>query len=151
MLVTKLARFFGKSPAATDIPAADRKLFEEALVFDHRTDVERVIFMSTPHRGSDLAAIWLGRFASNPVKLPLTIATLPVTVVSAAANTDPTAVHLKQMPNSIDTLSPKNRFVQAANKLPITPSIPYHSIVGDRGQGIRPRVATAWWPIGVRM
>jgi hypothetical protein len=41
---------------------------------------------------------------------------------------------LKRAPNSIDTLSPKNRFVRMINKIPITPGIPYHTIVGDRGK-----------------
>ena len=42
------------------------------------------------------------------------------------------------MPNSVDTLEPNDRFVQAVNKLPITRGIPYHSIMGDRGRGNTP-------------
>jgi len=46
---------------------------------------------------------------------------------------------LKGFPNSVDTLAPNNRFVLAINKVPITPGIPYHTIVGDRGRGDTPR------------
>jgi hypothetical protein len=42
------------------------------------------------------------------------------------------------MPNSVDTLEPNDRFVQAVDKLPITRGIPYHSIMGDRGRGDTP-------------
>jgi hypothetical protein len=42
------------------------------------------------------------------------------------------------MPNSVDTLEPNDRFVLAVDKLPITPGIPYHSIMGDRGRGDTP-------------
>ena len=35
----------------------------------------------------------------------------------------------------MDTLSPNNRFVKAINTIPITPGIPYHTIIGDRGKG----------------
>jgi hypothetical protein len=42
------------------------------------------------------------------------------------------------MPNSVDTLEPNDRFVQAVDKLPITRGIPYHSIMGDRGRGNTP-------------
>jgi hypothetical protein len=42
------------------------------------------------------------------------------------------------MPNSVDTLEPNDRFVQAVDKLPITSGIPYHSIMGDRGRGDTP-------------
>jgi hypothetical protein len=42
-------------------------------------------------------------------------------------------------PTSIDTLSPKNRFVRTLNRLPIADHIPYHSIMGDRGRGDTPK------------
>ena len=42
---------------------------------------------------------------------------------------------LKRIPNSVDTLSPENRFVKEINTIPITPGIPYHVISGDRGKG----------------
>jgi hypothetical protein len=42
---------------------------------------------------------------------------------------------LDRAPNSIDTLSPTNNFVREVNKLPVVPSIPFHSIMGDRGKG----------------
>jgi hypothetical protein len=45
---------------------------------------------------------------------------------------------LKRMPNSVDTLAPNNRFVKAINTIPITPDIPYHTIMGDRGKGDAP-------------
>jgi hypothetical protein len=48
---------------------------------------------------------------------------------------DSAAVNFQRMPNSVDTLSPDNRFVKAIDQLPIAPGIPYHSIMGDRGKG----------------
>jgi hypothetical protein len=51
---------------------------------------------------------------------------------------DPAAQQLNRVPNSVDTLEPKDRFVLAVNKLPLTPGIPYHSIIGDRGRGDTP-------------
>ena len=55
---------------------------------------------------------------------------------------------MKRFPNSIDTLSPTNRFVVAINKYPLTPGIPYHSIIGDRGKGDTPESSdgvVAYW------
>src|SRR6476646_12103494 len=43
-----------------------------------------------------------------------------------------------RFPTSIDTLSPRNRFVRTLNTLPIEDHIPYHSIIGDRGRGDTP-------------
>ena len=42
---------------------------------------------------------------------------------------------MKRMPNSVDTLSPNNRFVKTINTFPLSSTIPYHAIVGDRGKG----------------
>jgi len=129
--------FFGTPPAKTPLASNTRKLFEEAFIFNHRPDVQRVIFISTPHRGSDLASNWIGRIGAALVRTPRLF-------TSAYAETkplliaDPAARPLNRMPNSVDTLEPNDRFVEAVNELPITPGIPYHSIIGDRGRGDTP-------------
>jgi pimeloyl-ACP methyl ester carboxylesterase len=129
--------FFATPPARTPLASDTRKLLEEALVFNHRPDVQRVIFISTPHRGSDLASNWIGRIGASLVKTPrLFTSTYAATKPLLIA--DPAARPLNRMPNSVDTLEPSDRFVEAVNKLPITPGIPYHSIIGDRGRGDTP-------------
>jgi pimeloyl-ACP methyl ester carboxylesterase len=129
--------FFVTSPAKTRLSSDTRKLLEESLVFDHRPDVQRVIFISTPHRGSELAKSWIGRIGAGLVRTPQRFtsiydSTKPLLIA------DPAARPLNRMPNSVDTLEPNDRFVEAINKLPITPSIPYDSIMGDRGRGDTP-------------
>jgi pimeloyl-ACP methyl ester carboxylesterase len=138
---------FGKPPAQTPISGRERQILEESLIFNHRPDVQRVIFMSAPHRGADLATNWVGRIGASLVRMPVMVATIPITVISAAA-TGPGATTIKRFPNSIDTLSPKNRFVLEVNELPITPGIPYYSIIGDRGRGDTPQSSdgvVAYW------
>ena len=132
-----LARFFSTSPAKTPLASDTRKLLEESLVFNHRPDVQRVIFISTPHRGSKLASGWIGRIGAALVRTPR-LFTSVYTSIKPLLVADPAARTLKRMPNSVDTLEPNDRFVQAVNKLPITPGIPYHSIMGDRGRGNTP-------------
>jgi pimeloyl-ACP methyl ester carboxylesterase len=129
--------FFATPPAKTPLASDTRKLLEEALVFNHRPDVQRVIFISTPHRGSKLAVGWIGRIGAALVRTPqwfksIYASTKPLLIA------DPAARQLNRMPNSVDTLEPNDRFVEAVNKLPITPGIPYHSIMGDRGRGDTP-------------
>src|SRR5437016_175048 len=129
--------FFATPPGKTPLAKDTRKLLEELLVFDHRPDVERVIFISTPHRGSKLASGWIGRIGAALVRTPqlftsIYASTKPLLIA------DPAARPLDRMPNSVDPLEPNDRFVEAVNKLPITPGIPYHSIMGDRGRGDTP-------------
>jgi pimeloyl-ACP methyl ester carboxylesterase len=128
---------FGKPPEQTEMPAESKHLLEQAIILKHRPEIGRVIFMSTPHRGSDLASNWIGRIGSMLVKTPSKLITIGRTI-REAASPDPAALQLKRFPNSVDTLAPNNRFVVAINKVPITPGIPYYTIVGDRGRGDTP-------------
>jgi pimeloyl-ACP methyl ester carboxylesterase len=129
--------FFSTPPAKTPLASDTRKLLAESLVFSHRPDVQRVIFISTPHRGSKIASGLIGRIGASLVRTPkqfmsIYASTKPLVIA------DPAAPTLKRMPNSVDTLEPNDRFVQAVDKLSITRGIPYHSIMGDRGRGNTP-------------
>src|SRR4029078_144558 len=97
-------------------------------------EVQRVIFISTPHRGSELATGWIGRIGAALVRTPQRFTTI-YAETKPLLIADPAARPLNRMPNSVDTLEPNDRFVEAVNKIPITPCTPYHSIIGDRGRG----------------
>jgi hypothetical protein len=129
--------YFATPPAKTPLAPETRKVLEEALVFNHRRDVERVIFISTPHRGSKFASGWIGRIGAGLVRTPQRFASIYASTKPLLI-ADPAARSLNRMPNSVDTLEPNDRFVQAVNKIPITRGIPYHSIMGDRGRGDTP-------------
>ncbi len=129
--------FFATSPGKTPLSSDMRKLLEESLVFNHRPDVQRVIFISTPHRGSKLASGWIGRIGAALVRTPRLFTSVYASTKPLLVS-DPAARTLKRMPNSVDTLEPNDRFVQAVDKLPITRGIPYYSIMGDRGRGNTP-------------
>jgi hypothetical protein len=138
---------FGKPPEQTEMPAESKKILRQAIILKHRPEVGRVIFMSAPLRGSDLASNWVGRIGSMLVKTPSKLITVGQTI-RENMNPDPATLQLKRFPNSVDTLAPNNRFVVAINKIPITTGIPYHSIVGDRGRGDTPKSSdgvVAYW------
>jgi hypothetical protein len=40
--------------------------------------------------------------------------------------------------NSVDSLSPKSRFMKAVNEIPMARGVPYDTIIGDRGRGDSP-------------
>jgi pimeloyl-ACP methyl ester carboxylesterase len=138
---------FGKPPDQTKMPIETKRLLEEAIILKHRPEIGRVIFMSTPHRGSDLASNWIGRIGSMLVRTPVRMLSVGQ-IVQQALTPDPAALQLKRFPNSVDTLAPNNRFVMAINQLPIAPGIPYYTILGDRGKGNSPNSSdgvVAYW------
>ena len=128
---------FKKPPDQVPLSPESRKLFSDALIFQHRPEIGRVIFISAPLRGSELASNWLGRIGSSLVRAPSTLLSVGNSITKIITF-DSGDLKLKRMPNSVDTLAPNNRFVKAINTIPITPGIPYHTIIGDRGKGDSP-------------
>jgi pimeloyl-ACP methyl ester carboxylesterase len=125
---------FKGPPDQIHVSENSRKLLTQALIFKHRDEVGRAIFISAPHRGSELATNWAGRIGSSLVKAPLSLLGV-ANEARGLLTMDTSSLQLKRLPNSIDTLAPNNRFVKAINTIPLTPGIPYNSIMGDRGKG----------------
>jgi pimeloyl-ACP methyl ester carboxylesterase len=131
--------FFGKSPAQTKLSPESKALLEEGLIFKPRPDVARVIFISTPHRGSVIAENPIGRIGSSLIRKSVQYMNAGREVLQASVvQKDPTVLKLNRLPNSIDTLAPNDPFLKEINTLPMAKRIPYHSIIGDRGRGDTP-------------
>ncbi len=125
---------FNKPPDQVPLSPENKKLITEALIFQHRPELGRVIFVSAPLRGSDLATNWAGRIGSMLVKASAKLLGVGEDAMKFAVSRSGD-LKLTRMPNSVDTLSPKHRFVRLINTLPLVPGIPYHVICGDRGKG----------------
>ena len=60
--------FFGKAPTQTRLSPQTKALVQRGLIFKPRRGVARVIFISTPHRGSVIAQNAIGRIASSLIR-----------------------------------------------------------------------------------
>jgi len=128
---------FNKSPAETRLPVNTRKLLADTLIFRHRPEIGRVIFISAPLRGSEVASISIGRIGSMLIRTPSMLVGAGQDVIEAMPF-QADDLKISRAPNSIDTLSPTSRFVRMINRIPIVGGIPYHTILGDRGKGDSP-------------
>ncbi len=131
-------KMFTVPPEKMDVAPEHKHILTESSIFTHRPEIGRVIFISTPHRGSDLATNWLGQIFTRLVKLPETLVSVGLDEARYIKNA-PGHKHLDRFPDSVDTLAPNNDFVVAINDVPITPGVPYHTIAGDRGKGDSPQ------------
>jgi pimeloyl-ACP methyl ester carboxylesterase len=110
-----------------------RSLFATPLPF-----VTRVIFVATPHRGSDVAGFlvhqlrWLVTWA---LTLPPTLLRVSGEVLTGSE--DPILRHqLRQgMPRSVDNMSPGNQAIKTLATLPLAPGVTAHSIIAIKGGG----------------
>jgi pimeloyl-ACP methyl ester carboxylesterase len=130
--------YFAKPPKEVSIDPETKKFVENLLIFRHRSEVSRVIFISTPHRGSEIASNWIGHIGISLVKLPGSMTKTEAAVAPFKRGASTAKAGKLHFPTSIDTLSPKSWFVLALNTLPIADHIRYHSIIGDRGRGDTP-------------
>jgi triacylglycerol esterase/lipase EstA (alpha/beta hydrolase family) len=106
-------------------------LIVRAVKFRANPRIKRVVFICTPHRGSDLASNGIGKIGISLITLPARLATTMMDSLTAADLTQLTGSS-KRLPNSITGLKPTNPALPVINSVPI--SIPYHSIIGDRGK-----------------
>ena len=136
---------FSQSPDKAGLPAKDLKMMKEMLIFDHRPDIGRAIFICAPHRGADMAAGIIGRIGTRLVKAPRTLLDVGDTL-KHVLTLDRAGFEMTRIPSSIDTLSSDNKFVKAVDRLPLTKAIPYHTIVGDRGKGDTPNSSDGFVP-----
>jgi triacylglycerol esterase/lipase EstA (alpha/beta hydrolase family) len=120
-------------------------LIVRALTFRANPRIERVVFICTPHRGSDMASGGLGKFAISLITLPATLTTIMKDALSTRELVQLTGTS-KRLPNSVWGLKPSNPAFPVVNEAPI--SVPYHSIIGDRGKGDCPNCSdgvVAYW------
>jgi hypothetical protein len=107
---------------------------ERCSIFTANPDIDRTIFICTPHRGSEMAVGTVGELAIRLISLPVDLASTFASTVgdSVAIITGDT----KRMPNSVTGLSPENPTFKMLDARPI--EVPHHSIIGDRGKGDTP-------------
>jgi pimeloyl-ACP methyl ester carboxylesterase len=113
------------------------KVIQDSLVFKASPYIGKVIFIATPHRGSDLASNPIGRLGASLINLPANLVMMgPKLVAKVTASNGEKVV--ARFPNSIDTLRPEAKVVVAMNRLPMSSSVIYYSIIGDRGENDSP-------------
>jgi pimeloyl-ACP methyl ester carboxylesterase len=105
--------------------------FENLVVFEPLPQVSRAIFISAPHRGTPIAGGQFARWLAGLVRLPGVLISRTTELMSLMANPDGgVAIPIKRSLNSIDNLSEDNPFLRMTLDLPISPSVPYHTIMG---------------------
>jgi len=130
-------KIFGKPPDKVPLSPHVREYFREELFFRHRPEVGRVIFIAAPLRGSNLATGLIGSIANMLIREP-SLSSEASQEMLRVTNIREEELKPKRRANSVDSLSPKSRFVNAVNTIPMTPGVPYNTVIGDRGRGDSP-------------
>ena len=99
--------------------------------------VKRVIFLATPHRGSELTVGRIAQWVAGLIKVPVVAAEAFSDVVTrnkdalVVARADTRA----RLLTSVDQMNPRNAFLKALAEIPIAPGIAANSIIAVKGSG----------------
>lgn len=105
-------------------------LFFEPLPF-----CRRVVFLATPHRGSEMSRGMMGRLGSNLISDADQISALLTQLVKDNPEAFPR--RFRRLPSSIETLSPDSPMLESLLAMRPGPGVVYHSVIGSqRPEGV---------------
>lgn len=126
-----------KSLEDLDLSPEARSLVKDMVKFKPREDIGRVVYVTTPHRGSPVPHNPVIVQAIRFIQMPRTFSRQDREVLVEAMNED--IAGLFTLPaNSIRFLKSGSPVLEAVETLPFAGDIPQHSIIGDRGKGDSP-------------
>ena len=111
-----------------------RERLEGMIDFKARKDISRVIFVSTPHRGSEIALNPLVDLFSNLIRLPLAQFRHEHRSVILAMRSNVRDLFVAPV-NSIRFLRARSPLLLSILNLPTRNGVFVHSVIGDRGKG----------------
>ena len=126
----------GKNLDALEMPEESKDRLRHLLVLKPLSFVKKVIFLSTPHRGSFQSKGWIRN-------LLRWLVTLPVTIVQNSMEyydymTDDVKKIMggeKTFFTSVDGMSPDNPMLKALAEIPLAPGVQGHSIIAVQTDG----------------
>lgn len=125
---------FSKPIDQLEITDDERRFLESLLFFEPMPFVKRVVFVATPHRGSALAATFVGKVGRKLISLPGYLDNRKSSVMrkNKDAIRERGYRFLEGSKTSVHQLSPRSAVLQTQMKLPLASGVPYHSIIGVR-------------------
>ena len=126
--------FFTVPPEQLPLDPITREKVRRTLIFEAEDDIARVLFASASHRGSETANDLIGRIGARLVGNPFSDRQTSKEI-EMQIRPEARANCKGRLPNSVELLDPEGTFLQALNPMPVDPSIPFHSLIGDQGKG----------------
>lgn len=128
---------FTKPPEQLDVSDDVRKRLVSTLMFKPDSGIRRLVFITTPHRGSNIASKNIVRRLSSLIRLPFD--TLRISQELLVGNTDALSPQIRDWGIygflSLGMLSEKHPYYAGLNAVPIP--VAHHSIIGRLGKSSR--------------
>jgi pimeloyl-ACP methyl ester carboxylesterase len=125
----------GKDLDSLGLPEEKKVKARRLLVVNPVTEVKRVVFISTPHRGSILSKQWVRTLIKKIVTLPVRIVETSLDLGDYFTEDVKTMIGSSKVPTSIDSMSPDNPILKTLVDTPLAPGVVGHSIIAVKGDG----------------
>jgi pimeloyl-ACP methyl ester carboxylesterase len=112
-----------------DISSEQKALMRRALITEPLPFVKRVVFISTPHRGSFLSSLWIRKLAQKIISLPSSIVTFPLSAYTFLRDDVKQLLSGKLPVTSLDSMSPGNPVMKELATIPLAPGVKGNSII----------------------
>ncbi len=122
-----------------------RDRLSKMLYFEPEPSIARVVFICAPHRGSNTANQVIGRISSGLVERRGDAAAMLEEVIARNGPGVIQPAYRRRPPNSIDNLKYDSPVLRALSEMPISPGVPYHSIIAT----LFPVAPVSLWTDGV--
>ncbi|MFO7662980.1 MAG: alpha/beta hydrolase, partial [Chloroflexota bacterium] len=120
--------------AELDLNDDERAMAERYLAYSPLPFVSRVVFISTPHRGSYLATGYIRQLVKKIISLPADVLNRTVSLARTATKMGMTGFEEStQVRTSIDGMAPDSPGWLALAEIPLGPGIAGHSIIAIDG------------------
>ena len=106
-----------------------KALMRRTLIVEPLPFVKRVVYISTPHRGSFRSSLWIRKVAQKIISLPSTIVTFPLSAYTFLRDDVKVLLSGKLPVTSLDSMSPGNPVMKELATIPLAPGVKGNSII----------------------
>lgn len=117
-----------------DLPGKELGALRSDYFFKPLPSVKRVVFISTPHRGSYLATSLVRNLAIFFMKMPQQLVTSSASLFTLQNPLGWKPGYERRVPSSLDLMSPENQWLLALAELSTAPDVAVHSIIAIKGK-----------------
>jgi pimeloyl-ACP methyl ester carboxylesterase len=139
-----LRSIFDKDIDDMKAPDETKAMLRHAMLVEPLPFVKRVVFISTPHRGSFRSSSWVRKIMRKLIKLPANIVQIPFDMYDYVRDDLKNQVSVK-IPNSLDSMSPDNPLLKTLADISLAPGVKGHSIIAVKN----PKDPREQWNDGV--
>jgi len=128
-----------KSLDELEIGDEDREELRKTYFYPPLPCVKRLVFISTPHRGSYRVGSFVLRLAHWFISIPSSVFEASTNAVKYPFLNEDQRLALTHPPTSIDGMSPRNKHLLSIVDAPFAPGVKAHSIIAINGKAEPPK------------